>query len=58
MAVRLPKDFALPEGEVFIEEREGEIVIFRKRKDLKELFPPIPAWEIPERPQDNRKIEW
>lgn len=44
-AVRIPKAFELPEGEVLIEQRAGGLFIKRKRASWEEFFakPPLQA---------------
>ena len=63
MAVRLPKKYSMPAGDVFIEEEDGKLIITKVDEkgwgeDLEEIFAPLADLEIPERKADSRPIEF
>ena len=62
LAVRLPKKYALPVGEVMIEERNGTILIQPMDDkgwpiDLVTRLSALADLEIPDRPKDSRSVE-
>lgn len=63
LAVRLPKRFALPVGDVMIEKRDGLLVLLPVNKndwpsDLESRFSALAGLETPERPQDSKSVEF
>lgn len=63
LAVRLPKKYALPVGDVMIDERDGVLVLIPVDEkgwpaDLETWFSPdFGDLEIPSRPKDSRPVE-
>ena len=63
VAVRLPRKYALPVGDVMIDKRDGELVLIPVNKngwpeDLVERLAPLADLEIPERKQDSRPVDF
>ena len=66
LAVRLPREFALPLGRVYIEQRKGEVVLRSVEHDwpanLRTMFKVSAGaddWNRPEDPPaENRNLEW
>jgi len=63
LAVRLPKKYALPVGDVMIDERDGMLVLIPVDEkgwpaDLETRFEVLGDLEIPARPKDSRPIEF
>lgn len=62
LAVRLPKKFSLPVGEVMIDEKDGTLVIIPLDSngwpsDLEAMFLVIGELEQPNRPKDSKPLE-
>lgn len=63
LAVRLPKKYALPVGDVMIDERDGVLVLIPVDDkgwpaDLEKWFSPdVGDWEVPTRPKDSRALD-
>ena len=62
VAVRLPKKYSLPVGEVMIDEKGGMLVITPLDRngwpsDLEAMFPAIGELEQPARPADSKPVE-
>ena len=62
LAVRLPKKYALPVGDVMIDERDGMLVLMPLDSkgwpdDLESWFSDIGDLEAPARPTDSKPVE-
>jgi len=63
LAVRLPKKYALPVGEVMIEERDGLLVLVPLAAkdwpaDLESRFAALADLEMPTRAKDAKPVEF
>ena len=57
LAVRIPKAFEIPEGEVVIEQREGGLFINTRRGKWAEFFASLESTDWPHELDDLRSID-
>jgi len=63
LAVRLPKDYALPVGDVMIDQRDGMLVLLPIDdkdwpSDLETRFAALADLKAPARPRDSKPIDF
>jgi virulence-associated protein VagC len=63
LAVRIPKKYALPLGDVLIDERDGMLVLLPLDDkdwpaDLETRFSALADLEIPVRAKDSKTVKW
>ena len=63
LAVRIPKKYALPLGDVLIDERDGMLVLLPLDDkdwpaDLETRFSALADLEIPARAKDSKTVKW
>ena len=63
LAVRLPKRYALPVGDVMIEKRDGVLVVLPVSEndwpsDLESRFSALADLDLPDRPKDAISVEF